>query len=121
MSVIECPICYAPVEYDDIICPCCNEKAIVIDSLQLNALTRKYADLKHIVFELNKLDFNDNYKTKAVKSTQLEIYKNMFMWLANLLTSMNIDVSTIEESNIYVDKPRMCDLKNRICTHCGDC
>jgi hypothetical protein len=86
-------------------------------------LEQQYSVYKDTANQLLEKDWMDNYKTIAVKKTQVEVYKKALLTIEHVLKSyLGVDVDSIQIERGCVDKPRLCQLDhNKICNHCMNC
>lgn len=121
---MKCQLCDSEILLPKIVCPACSEEQNLTNNKILDYLIQQYKEYKSIIKQYEKDEYYDTYRTKAVKNTKLEVYREVLIMLEIAIEShSNIKVSEIEESEeFHVSTPRMCDLNPRkICNHCGDC
>jgi hypothetical protein len=119
----KCKICDEELILPKVTCEvCCTDSNLATIEL-VDGLVHEYSRIQNIINKYSEDDWDDNYKTRAIKNTKLEVYKEVLNNVESLLKEYsNIDISKIEIRDFHVLKPRICDInKNKVCNHCMNC
>jgi hypothetical protein len=120
---MKCSLCDEELDLSEIICPICNEKQDLIDGEIINFLIQQYQNYKNYIIQYSKDSYEDNYKTKAIKNTKLEVFNEVVDMLEFVIKRYtDIDVSKIEIEETPIMTPRKCQMhRSKVCDHCMDC
>jgi hypothetical protein len=120
---MNCKICNQYIDLPEITCNNCYTRVDLCSNDLVNFIKTQYSLYLNKIEKYSTYEYYDNYKTKAIKNTKLEVFyeiKNMLEYAIKEYT--DIDLSYLSACNSYIEVPRMCDVyKGKICNHCGDC
>jgi hypothetical protein len=116
-------ICDENLDLPEIICSLCKNKIEIMSPQFLDFVIDIYKDYKNRINYFSKDYYDDNYKTRAIKKTHLEIFNELINILEfGFKEYTNIKVSEIEIENMPVKTPSPCQQnRNKICDGCMDC
>jgi hypothetical protein len=120
---VKCQLCEEKLNISEITCPVCGEKQNIANNEIVNYIIYEYKEYQNKIIQFKKDSYYDNYKTKAIKNTSIEIFEEIVSTLEYAIKEFtNVKISDIQIEEHYVRTPRVCDLNsNKICNGCGNC